>query len=233
MGRKSLNLRTNKSFRGGGVYMTNSDKFKFNNRFKRNPALWLDASHGVKTPVDALVSKWGDRRGHGLYVEQTTGGLQPTLDGDKIVFDGVLSVMQGLPTFDGDFTYSFKLQNLGDTNDPSIFLGKSVTGNEIIFFRYGNLWVRSDVGVFHEITGYDIGNGIEIVHIVRSGNDYSFYQGDIFIETVSISGAMKPDILGGKLDPHSSCFEGNIFDVRIDNRALSQSEITTITRELS
>jgi len=43
--------------------------------------------------VGNLVERWDDERNNGLFVEQTTGGFQPLLDGDKITFDGVLLTM--------------------------------------------------------------------------------------------------------------------------------------------
>ncbi len=84
------------------------------------------------------------------------------------------------------------------------------------------------------MVGFDVQQDVEIVHIVRSGDNYSFYQGDTFLETITDNGVFKPDLLcNGFQDSNSAKFEGNMFDVRIYSKALSQSEITAITDDLS
>jgi len=60
MGKKSLNLRTDRPFRGGMMYMTNRDKVKFNNKFKFAPTNTVQpVISGIGTVGQVLTSTTG------------------------------------------------------------------------------------------------------------------------------------------------------------------------------
>ncbi len=84
MGKKSLNLRTNRPFRGGMMYMTNRDKVKLNNQYKFAPENTVQpVISGIGTVGQVLTSTTGTWVGDAPI----TYSYQWTADGENIGTD--------------------------------------------------------------------------------------------------------------------------------------------------
>lgn len=165
----------------------------------------------------------------GFYLAQPDAINQPSTDGTNLILDGVSENMKDLPVIDGDFTYAIRLQNRKDTSQPSIVFGRLDSNNEVFYIRYRrSLFFRTSNGSTIEIEGFDITPGVfTVIHITREGDNYSFYQNYLPVESVVQTGQMKPNTLGiGNLGTPSQFFEGSITWLDIYKKALTAEEIT-------
>jgi len=207
-----------------------------------DPLFSLDATKNVTLSVGNLVERWDDERNNGLFVEQTTGGFQPLLDGDKITFDGVDDYMEGQPlTVEGDVTVVIKFQATVSPNFGRLIWTKTGgTGTDGFYVGMGRdpdqLEIRGSGGVFFpSISIVDFSASINVLTVVFRDVTVYIYVNGVFNRSSAI-GIIQQSSFNtfiGSEDNGTQNFNGDIHDLQVYDQALTQAEITKITQELS
>ena len=204
-------------------------------------ALWLRADSGVTVDTNNLVSAWADQSGNGHHVGQGSAGNQPTL---------IASAYNGQPAlrFNGGSAYlqtatAFDL--LAGSDDCSVFV---VTRPGASQPTYANLfdYSHNSVGFEYEQNGNNLNqfycNGFAQVQLqagqlcisslIKGGTSHQvFYNGQLAsggAAPASLNMAPPRSFLVGNWIGGGRCYNGDIAELLIFNRALTDAETQTV-----
>ena len=181
MGSKSLNIRTNKPFSGGMMYMTNRDRLKFNNQWPPTPSTrlwtpadtttinWFDADDASTiTDGGGLVGIWADKSGGGHDLTATAKpqtGITSINGLNTLYFDGsdfMSNASFPIPTSGNLAIYTYAKIDLIDDNIDSLF-SMDGTSND---FQFEADNVNNFVG---RINVSDMGDDVQLTGGIQNG----------------------------------------------------------------
>jgi hypothetical protein len=210
-------------------------------------ALWLRADRGV-TESNGTVSLWADQSGAHMDATQDQASLKPTLVSNgingqpSILFDGVDDALQVAQGF-SDFSAGVSFFTVVDANTTNVCAGifEASNGREIEDISFD-----VDFGKFN----FEVYNSSDETVVFPSGTPEQFTalqrpEGDtVEIRRNGLVGVVTdfqlPDVVtrkavyvGNTLYMDCGAFSGNIGEIILYNRALTDSEVLTVEAYLS
>ncbi len=217
--------------------------------------LWLNADAIVGTQPNGGVSAWGNI-GTGTQASQSNADFCPTLvpgalNGHSVVrFDGVndyLSLPSGMRDFSqGISTFIVAKPTASPNNAAFVYLGRPDFNDDIGLFRWGTSNTLCHLSRFHSNVTYaladntiDNGNYNLLCSVQQGGASNTQSEVKIYKDS-SLQGtgqAVVPRVIERTANsissPFQPSFQGDIAEVIVYNRALSESERHNIEAYLS
>ena len=195
--------------------------------------LWLDANDvdadGVfDSGTDHLkLANWADKAGHDNNATQATVFRQPTIRGDQLTAKPNLNLL----VFDGNQSLAFPTISQGRTFFWVINRG-SAFNNAANFIRLNDSseWGNNNAARIYNGSSTNIRNGMQR----RDGENINFMDASTFLATLQVISLRTIDFqpandIGRS---HTDYFTGNIGEMLIYDRALTDPEIETVEQYL-
>ena len=192
--------------------------------------LYLDASNTRSYPGSGTT--WNDLSGNGNNGTLTNGPTFSTANMGSIVFDGtndyVIASNSLLSHGTSDWTYSTWLKFNGTPSLGTIFENGYWNNSLLVRFEtsvitiysmstyWGNFTLSPTLGLWYKLDFF------------RNGNTLYFYLNGKLSQSISFTADIQPTsniLIGSSQHAANQCFNGNISQFLIYNRALSATEV--------
>ncbi|CAM4487163.1 putative repeat protein (TIGR02543 family) [Paenibacillus endophyticus] len=219
--------------------------------------LWLDANEGVTADAQGRVSSWNDQSGNGMSATQATAANQPILIEDALNGNNALryngtAAHLILTPLDLNQNNGATIILVSKSGSSSTGASQSGDSNSPIYFHESGSWGKIYLTPFTDrIMGrYGSGQSNNVVTYVRpsakTGYSVSGFMKDGTSEYIYVDGARVQTYTGklGTIQNNSttgwigmaqagtnkSYFNGEIAEILIYNKALSEAEMNTVNQ---